>query len=90
MDNNLDLLNNHKSTGYKDNFESTNKFILNNNNNKFTNILFDPQTNGPLIIVIDENKKESFEKEFFNVNKFQPYLVGYFSEKSDVLINVND
>ena len=90
INNNLDLLNNHKSTGYKDNFESTNKFILNNNNNKFTNILFDPQTNGPLIIVIDENKKESFEKEFFNVNKFQPYLVGYFSEKSDVLINVND
>ena len=40
--------------------------------------------------LIDENKKESFEKEFFNVNKFQPYLVGYFSEKSDVLINVND
>tara|TARA_B100000989_G_scaffold157485_1_gene117624 strand:- start:1159 stop:3315 length:2157 start_codon:yes stop_codon:yes gene_type:complete len=90
INNNLNLLHSHKSTGFKDNFDSTIEFISNKNFNKLINILFDPQTNGPLIIIIDKGKKDSFEQDFYNINKFQPNNIGYFSEKSNVLINIID
>ena len=90
INNNLNLLHSHKSTGFKDNFDSTIEFISNKNFNKLINILFDPQTNGPLIVIIDKGKKDSFEKDFYNINKFQPNHIGYFSEKSNVLINIID
>ena len=51
-------------------------------------ILYDPQTNGPLLMIIDENKKESFEEAFLKLYHKRPILIGNLISKKEHWINV--
>jgi len=53
------------------------------------NILFDPQTNGPLLMVINEKDKDFFEKDFYKSYKVAPILLGKFTKKKEELIIFN-
>ena len=75
---NLNLIKSYKSTGYENNFEASHKFIKLKPNNILNDILFDPQTNGPLLIVIKRDKKEFFEEKFLEYNLCKPLLIGKF------------
>ena len=75
---NFELLKKYKSTGFENNYEASYKFLKSNLYNKFKNILFDPQTNGPLLMVIDKSKKDFFEKRFIEYNESKPILIGNF------------
>ena len=85
---NLEILKNFQSTGYKSNHQSISKFIKNEGTNPYLDILYDPQTNGPLLMVIKENKKDSFEEDFYNIYQRQPILIGNFISKKEHWINV--
>ena len=85
---NLEILKKFQSTGYKSNYESASHYIKSEGNNPYINILFDPQTNGPLLMIIDENKKESFEEDFINIYHKQPILIGNLISKKEHWINV--
>ena len=85
---NLEILKKFQSTGYKNNYQSVSQYVNNEKNNPYIDILYDPQTNGPLLMVIEENKKDSFEKEFLKLYQKQPILIGNFISKKDHWINV--
>ena len=85
---NLEILKNFQSTGYKSNHQSISQYINSEGNNPYLDILYDPQTNGPLLMVIQENKKDSFEKDFLNLYQRQPILIGNFISKKEHWINV--
>ena len=54
----------------------------------YIDILYDPQTNGPLLMIIDENKKESFEEVFSSLYHKRPILIGNLISKKEHWINV--
>ena len=85
---NLEILKNFQSTGYKSNYQSVSQYINSDGNNPYLDILYDPQTNGPLLMIIEENKKDNFEKDFSNHYKKQPILIGNFISKKEHWINV--
>ena len=85
---NLEILKNFQSTGYKSNHKSISKYINIDENNPYLDILYDPQTNGPLLMVIQENQKDSFEEDFLNLCKRKPILIGNFISKKEHWINV--
>ena len=85
---NLEILKNFQSTGHKSNYQSVSQYINREGNNPYLDILYDPQTNGPLLMIIEENKKDSFEKDFSNQYKKQPILIGNFTTKKEHWINV--
>jgi len=85
---NLEILKNFQSTGYKSNYQSVSQYINSEGNNPYLDILYDPQTNGPLLMIIEENKKDSFEKDFSNHYKRHPILIGNFISKKEHWINV--
>jgi len=85
---NLEILKKFQSTGYKSNYESVSHYIKSEGNNPYMDILFDPQTNGPLLMIIDENKKESFEEAFLNLYNKRPILIGNLISKKEHWINV--
>ena len=62
--------------------------VILSGNNSYLNILYDPQTNGPLLIIIEENKKNSFEEDFLKLYQKRPILIGNFISKKDHWINV--
>ena len=88
INSNLEILKKFQSTGYKSNFESVSHYIKCDGSNPYLNILYDPQTNGPLLMIIDENKKDSFEEAFKNLYQKQPVLIGNLISKEDYWINV--
>ena len=65
----------------------TNKISI-SNKNKLQNILYDPQTNGPILISIQKEDQIKFEKEFQSVIGFSPILLGQFKKFKNKLINV--
>ena len=85
---NLEILKNFQSTGFKSNHQSISQYINSEGNNPYLDILYDPQTNGPLLMVIQENKKDSFEEDFLNLYQRQPILIGNFISKKEHWINV--
>ena len=85
---NLEILKKFQSTGYKSNYESVFHDIKNERNNPYIDILYDPQTNGPLLMIIDENKKESFEEVFSSLYHKRPILIGNLISKKEHWINV--
>jgi selenide,water dikinase len=85
---NLKILKNFQSTGYKSNYQSVSQYVNSEGNNPYLDILYDPQTNGPLLMIIEENNKDSFEKDFSNHYKKQPILIGNFINKKEHWINV--
>ena len=85
---NLEILKKFQSTGYINNYQSVSHYVRSEGNNPYFNILYDPQTNGPLLMIIDENKKDSFEKAFMNFYQKQPILIGNLISKKENWINV--
>jgi selenide,water dikinase len=85
---NLEILKNFQSTGYKSNYQSVSQYINSEGNNSYLDILYDPQTNGPLLMIIEENKKDSFEEDFLKLYQKHPILIGNFISKKDHWINV--
>ena len=85
---NLDILKNFQSTGHKSNYKSVSQYINSEGNSPYLDILYDPQTNGPLLMIIEKNKKDFFEEDFFNLYQKQPILIGNFVSKKEHWINV--
>ena len=85
----LKLLNSYKSTGFENNYISASETLKIDKNHSLINILFDPQTNGPLLMVINEKDKDFFEKDFYKSHKIAPILLGKFTKRRDKLIVIN-
>ena len=85
---NIEILNKFKSTGFENNYSSSANEISISDNNKLQNILYDPQTNGPLLISIEKEDQIKFEKEFQSVIGFSPILIGQFKKFKKKLVNV--
>lgn len=82
------ILENFESTGFANNFQSNSQNIYIKNSNYLEKILYDPQTNGPMLMAINHNNKEKFETDFYNLNNRKPLLIGSFEKKLDNLIIV--
>ena len=89
INSNLDLLEMYKSTGYFNNFNSSREFIEISESHPLKNILYDPQTNGPMLMAINENNKEKFESFFLNNLNIKPILIGKFIRKKEKIIYVD-
>ena len=83
INDNIAILENFESTGFANNYESNSQNIYFENSNYLEKILYDPQTNGPMLMSINPNNKEKFEKDFYNLNQRKPLLIGSFKEKLD-------
>ena len=66
INSNIKILKDYQSTGFLNNLNSVSSKIEISNNNLLSNILYDPQTNGPLMIVIQQDNK-NFEKDFLKI-----------------------
>ena len=86
INNNLEILKNFESSGYKNNYLSSFNSIEIKDDHPLAKIIFDPQTNGPLLIVIDKEKKNKFEKEFQKNCLSKPLLIGEFVKQEEKLI----
>jgi len=87
---NIEILEKFKSTGFDNNYSSSVNEILISDSNKLKNILYDPQTNGPLLLSIHKKDQVEFEKKFQLELGFNPILLGEFKKSGDKLINVID
>ncbi len=86
INNKLEILKNYKSSGYKNNHLSSFDTVEIKENHPLIKIIFDPQTNGPLLMAIDKEKKNEFEKEFIKNCHTQPILIGEFIKQKEKLI----
>ena len=82
----LEILKNFESSGYKNNYLSSFNLISINDDHPLLKIIFDPQTNGPLLIAIDKEKKNEFENSFKNQFLSKPLLIGEFIRQKEKLI----
>jgi selenide,water dikinase len=82
------ILDNFESTGFANNYESNSQNIYLKNSNYLEKVLYDPQTNGPMLMAINNNNKEKFEKDFYSLNQRKPLLIGSFEKRIDNLIIV--
>ena len=83
------ILKNFKSTGYYNNYKSNSQNIYIKNSNNLEKILYDPQTNGPMLMAINPFNKEKFENDFHNLYQRKPLLIGSFEKKLDNLIIID-
>ena len=90
INSNIDLLKMFKSTGFKNNHESSGEYIKISKNHPLKNILFDPQTNGPMLIAINKQNQKKFENYFLNKPDIKPILIGRFVDKLEKAIYVSD
>jgi selenide,water dikinase len=84
----IEILENFESTSFANNYESNSQNIYLKNSNYLEKILYDPQTNGPMLMAINHNNKEKFEKDFYNLNQRKPLLIGSFEKRLGSLIIV--
>ena len=82
----LEILKNFESSGYKNNYLSSFNLISIKDDHPLLKIIFDPQTNGPLLIAIDKEKKNEFENNFKNQCLSKPLLIGEFIRQKEKLI----
>ena len=78
INSNIDLLRIFKSTGFDNNQKSSSEYIKISENHPLKNILFDPQTNGPMLITINKQNQKKFENYFSNETDIKPILIGRF------------
>ena len=83
------ILKNFESTGYHNNYKSNSQNIYIKNSNNLEKILYDPQTNGPMLMAINPVNKEKFESDFHNLYQRKPLLIGSFEKKLDNLIIID-
>ncbi len=88
LNSNIDLLRIFQSTGFKNNYKSSREYIKISENHPFKNILFDPQTNGPMLIAIEKQNQKIFENYFLNKSDVKPILIGRFIDKLEKAISV--
>ena len=86
---NINLLHIYKSSGYSNNLKSSKEFIEISENHLLKNILYDPQTNGPMLMGIKKENQEKFEN-FFSDKLYRPILIGKFKKKHEKLIYINE
>ena len=86
----IEILEKFKSTGFDNNYSSSASEISISKNNKLKNILYDPQTNGPLLISINKENQIEYEQEFQSKLGFNPILLGEFKKLENNLISVID
>ena len=79
---NINLITSFQSTGFKNNYESSRDNVFFSGTNELENILYDPQTNGPMLMVIGKKDQLNFENDFLKLNSKKPFLIGAFTEKS--------
>ena len=82
------ILKKYQSTGFKNNYLATSKNIYGFENNPLKNILFDTQTNGPLLMSINPKFKDEFERHYKKLNLKEPLLIGKFIKKQEVQIKI--
>jgi selenide,water dikinase len=82
----LEILKNFESSGYKNNYLSSFNSIDIKDDHPLSKIIFDPQTNGPLLIAINKEKKNEFENNFEKNYLLKPILIGEFIKKKEKLI----
>ena len=82
----LEILKNFESSGYKNNYLSSFNSIDIKESHPLNKIIFDPQTNGPLLIAIDKEKKNEFENNFEKNYLLKPLLIGEFIKQKEKLI----
>ena len=87
---NINLIASFQSTGFKNNYESSRDNVFFSGTNELENILYDPQTNGPMLMVISKKDQINFENDFLKLNSKKPLLIGAFTEKSKKLINIKN
>ena len=87
INSNNEILNNFKSTGFQNNFNAVSNYVE-IKNKKLENILYDPQTNGPLLIILKKEFKDPFEKDFISIYKREPILLGKFKRFIKNYINI--
>jgi len=85
----ISILKNFESTGYYNNYKSNSQNIYIKNSNNLEKILYDPQTNGPMLMAINPNNKEKFESDFYDLYQRKPLLIGSFEKKLDNLIIID-
>lgn len=85
---NLEILKNFKSTGFENNLRTTSNYLDCDLNHPLLNIIYDPQTNGPMLITINPEQKNNFEEMYLNSNHFKPILIGNFTAKEKKLIKI--
>jgi selenide,water dikinase len=82
----IEILKNFESSGYKNNYLSSFNLISIKDDHPLLKIVFDPQTNGPLLISIDKEKKDEFENNFEKNYFSKPLLIGEFIKQKEKLI----
>ena len=82
----IEILKNFESSGYKNNYLSSFNSIDIRDDHPLLRVIFDPQTNGPLLITIDKEKKDGFENDFQKNYLSKPLLIGEFIQKKEKLI----
>ena len=90
INSNIELLKMFQSTGFENNYESSKEYIKISENHPLKNILFDPQTNGPMLISISKQNQKKFENYFLNKPDIKPILIGRFIDKLEKAIYVSD
>ena len=88
INSNLDLLKEFQSTGFKNNYKSSSEFIEISENHPLKNILYDPQTNGAMLMVVEKKNQQKFENYFSNKSNDKPILIGRFINKLKKIIYV--
>ena len=86
INNKLEILKIFESSGYKNNYSSSINSINIEGDHPLFKIIFDPQTNGPLLMAIDKEKKDEFENNFKNQCLSKPLLIGEFIRQKEKLI----
>ena len=90
INSNINILKKYQSTGFKNNYLSSSKEISISEEHLLKNILYDPQTNGPLLFSINKDHKDKFEREI-DLNKgFVPILLGEFTNQDEKLIYIDN
>ena len=87
---NINLITSFQSTGFKNNYESSRDNVFFSGTNELENILYDPQTNGPMLMAINKKDQLKFENDFLKLNSRKPLLIGTFIEKSKKIINIKN
>ena len=90
INSNIELLRIFQSTGFKNNHKSSREYIKISESHPLKNILFDPQTNGPMLIAINRQNQKKFENFFSNECEVKPILIGRFIDKLDKAVYVNE
>ena len=89
MNKNIEILKHFKSTGFDNNFNAAKENVVISKNNNFENILYDPQTNGPMLMLINPDQRLNFEKQFSQECGYNPFLLGRFTKLKNKIIKCN-